>query len=254
MRRITLLAAVGILALGLGVAPFQLASHTATSPNFVHFESGHVRPEVMTPAGTRLLVVNTPDGYLRVFNITGTHPVKVDDIPVGLEPISVNCASDSIAWVVNQLSDDVSVVNLNTLHVKATLRVGDEPGDVVFANGHAYVSVGGEDAVKVYDPVTLALQATIPINGRSPRALAKRLDDSFVYVASFLGGNKVTVLGPEDVTPDSLPEDPELPMDPGLPPAPNVGLLVQRIGNNWYDRYGNLWTSKAPYNQFDVDV
>jgi YVTN family beta-propeller protein len=253
MRRITLLAAVGILALGLGVAPFQLASHTATSPNFVHFESGHVRPEVMTPAGTRLLVVNTPDGYLRVFNITGTHPVKVDDIPVGLEPVSVAARSNTEAWVVNQLSDDVSVVNLNTLHVKATLRVGDEPGDVVFANGHAYVSVGGEDVIKVYDPTTLALQATIPLNGRMPRALARRPDGSHIYVASFLGGNKVTVLGAADVG-DSLPDDPELPMDPGLPPHPSVGLLVQRLGAKWFDFYGKDWTNHAPYNIFDVDV
>ena len=254
MRRITLLAALGILVLGIGIAPLKLASHTASSPAFVHFESPQVHPAVLTPAGNRLLVVNTPDGYLRVFNVTGAHPSKVDDIPVGLEPISVACANDSVAWVINFLSDDVSVVNLNTLHVRATLRVGDEPGDVVFANGHAYVSVGGEDAVKVYDPTTLALQATIPLNGRMPRALAKNLDGSNVYAASFLGGNKVTVLSPADVTPDSLPEDPELPMDPGLPPAPNVGLLVQRIGANWYDYYGKMWTSKAPYNQYDADI
>ena len=255
MRRIALLAALGFLALGLAVAPLKLASHTNSTPSFVHFESAHVRPEVLTPDRSRLLVVNTPDGYLRVFDVTGAHPVKVEDIPVGLEPVSVNCLNDSVAWVVNNLSDDVSVVNLNTLHVQATLRVGDEPGDVVFANGHAYVSVGGEDAVKVYDPGTLELQATIPINGRMPRALARRADGSNVYVASFLGGNKVTVLSPAKVPPESLPPDPDLPIDPGLPPAPNVGLLVQRLSDgNWYDFYGNLWTSKARYNMYDVDV
>src|SRR6185436_19985180 len=86
MRRISVLAALGFLALGLGVAPFRLASHTLGSPPFVHFESPHVHPAVMTPAGNRLLVVNTPDGYLRVFNVAGDHPIKVEDIPVGLEP------------------------------------------------------------------------------------------------------------------------------------------------------------------------
>ena len=132
MRRIALLAALGFLALGLAVAPLKLASHTNSTPSFVHFESAHVRPEVLTPDRSRLLVVNTPDGYLRVFDVTGAHPVKVEDIPVGLEPVSVNCLNDSVAWVVNFLSDDVSIVNLNTGQVRATLRVGDEPGDVVF--------------------------------------------------------------------------------------------------------------------------
>src|SRR5262249_55988765 len=74
------------------------------------------------------------------------------------------------------------------------------------------------------------------------------------YVASFLGGNKVTVLSPAKVPPESLPADPDFPMDPGLPPAPNVGLLVQRIVGNWYDFYGNLWSSKAQYDLYDVDV
>ena len=71
MRRIALLAALGFLALGLAVAPLKLASHTNSTPSFVHFESAHVRPEVLTPDGSRLLVVNTPDGYLRVFDVTG---------------------------------------------------------------------------------------------------------------------------------------------------------------------------------------
>ena len=257
MRRFATLAALGILCVGISLAPGHLSSRTQEtmgSAGFTHFESSHVHPAVLTPAGSRLLVVNTPDGYLRVFKLTGDHPVKVDDIPVGLEPVSVCCLSDSVAWVVNYLSDDISVVNLNTLHVSATLRVGDEPGDVVFANGHAYVSVANEDAVKVYNPTTLALEAVIPLNGRMPRALARRLDGSHVYVASFLGGNKVTVLSPEEVTPDSLPEDPELPMDPGLPPPPNVGLLVQRLTSGWSDFYGKLWASKVPYEQYDVDV
>jgi len=148
----------------------------------------------------------------------------------------------------------VSVVNLNTLHVRATIRVGDEPNDVVFANGNAYVSVSQEDVVKVYDPSTRALLATIPINGRMPRALARTADGSKVYVAVFEGGNKTTVLSPAEVPVDSMPQDPDLPMDPGLPAAPNVGLIVQKQGANWFDMYGTLWSSKVPYNLYEVDV
>jgi YVTN family beta-propeller protein len=254
MRRIVQLAALGVLALGIGLAPGYLSSRTTSSPGFVHFESAHVRPAVLTPSGDRLLVVNTPDGQLRVFDVTGSHPVKVDDIPVGLEPVSVSCPNDSVAWVVNHLSDDVSVVNLNTLHVRATLRVGDEPADVVFANGKAYVSVSQEDVVKVYDEGTLSLLATVAINGRMPRALARTVDGTQVYVATFIAGNKTTVLSPAEVPPDSMPEDFDLPTDPGLPAPPNVGIIVNRIGANWFDMYGTLWTSKVPYNLYDVDV
>src|SRR6185503_10552838 len=149
----------------------RLVSHTAVSPDFVHFESAHVHPLAMTPDGTRLLAVNTPDNRLAVFDLTGATPVRIAEVPVGLEPVSVAARTNSEAWVVNNLSDDVSIVDLATMNVRATLRVGDEPNDVVFAAGRAYVSVSQEDALKVVDPATLAVVAVVPIPGRMPRAL-----------------------------------------------------------------------------------
>src|SRR5215813_15648481 len=173
MRKVIVLIALGILAVGIASAPRHLESRTAASPDFVHFEAAHVHPATLTPGGDRLLVVNTPNDRLAVFDVTGPHPVKAFDLPVGLEPVAVAAPSDSEAWVVNHLSDDVSIVNLNTRNVRATLRVGDEPADVVFANGNAYVSVSQYDQVRVYDPATLALLAAIPIDSRMPRALAR---------------------------------------------------------------------------------
>jgi YVTN family beta-propeller protein len=254
MRRISLFVALGVLAAGLVAAPRYLKSLPASTPAFVHFESGQVRPAALTPSGDRLLVVDTPDAHLRVFDVTGLKPHKITDIPVGLEPVSVRCLSDSEAWVVNNVSDDVSVVNLNTLHVRAVIRVGDEPNDVVFANGKAYVSVSQEDVVKVYDTTTRALVASIPINGRKPRTLARTTDGTKVYVAVFQGGNRTTVLSPTKVPVDSMPEDFDIPMDGGLPPQPNNGLIVQKQGVNWYDMYGTLWSSKVKYNLYEVDV
>src|SRR5262249_8619074 len=151
VRRIPFLLCAAVLALGLAVAPRLLVSRTQSANDFVHFESGHVHPAVLTPSGGRLLVVNTPDDRLTVFDLAGPSPKRIADIPVGLEPVSVAAFDDSTAWVVNNLSDDVTIVNLNTLHVRAVLRVGDEPSDVVFAGGNAYVSVSQEDAIKVYD-------------------------------------------------------------------------------------------------------
>ena len=40
----------------------------AQSGDFVAFESGSVRPMALSPDGTRLVVCNTPDGQLEVFD------------------------------------------------------------------------------------------------------------------------------------------------------------------------------------------
>ena len=129
MRHLAPLLALSILAVGLAIAPRHIASRTATSPDFVHFESGHVHPAALTPDGKRLLVVNTHNDRLAVFDVTGPQPVLLYDLPVGLEPVAVAARSDGEAWVVNNVSDDISIVNLGTRHVQATLRVGDEPAD-----------------------------------------------------------------------------------------------------------------------------
>ncbi len=253
MRRILPVLVLAALVAGLSAAPRHLSSRAALAPDFVHFESAHVHPATLTPAGNRLLVVNTPDNRLSVFDVTGARPVRIAEIPVGLEPVAVACWSDSEAWVVNTLSDDVSIVNLNTRHVRATLRVGDEPSDVVFANGKGYVSVSQYDQVRVYDPGSLALSATIAINARMPRALAVNGDGSRVYVAGLNAGNRTSVMSQAEAG-DSLPA-PNPPKSGALPAAPRVGLIVKQLSNgNWVDETGKLWSSKAKYSVYDADV
>src|SRR4029450_6632116 len=131
LRRFSILLAIVALAAGLAAAPRHLVSRPAVAPDFTHFESGQVPPATLTPSRDRLLVLNTPDGYLSVFDVTGDTPVLLQEIPVGLEPVTCAAPIDSVAWVVNNLSDDISIVDLNLGHVRRTLRVGDEPHDVV---------------------------------------------------------------------------------------------------------------------------
>jgi YVTN family beta-propeller protein len=260
-RRLATLVAVGVLAAGLTAFPKHLISRTAVSNDFVHFESAHVHPAALTPNGARLLVVNTPDNRLSVFDVTGPQPVRIAEIPVGLEPVSVAALDNGIAWVVNNLSDDVSIVDLTTMHVTATLAVGDEPNDVVFAGSprRGYVSVSQEDRIRVYDPTNLAAApVNIPIDGRYPRSLAANAAGTSVYAAVFFAGNRTSVLGFEEVPPDSQPVDPQFPRSPQLiadhGPGPRVGLIVQQVGNDWRDMYGKLWNHRVKYTQSDVDV
>jgi YVTN family beta-propeller protein len=245
------------IVLGLAAVPRHLTSRPATSPDFVHFESSHVHPADLTPSGNRLLVVNTPDNRLSVFDVTDSVPVRVAELSVGLEPVSVRALDDTTAWVVNALSNDISVVNLFTLNVQATLRVGDQPADVVFAGtpARAYVSVSDEDAIKVYDPTSLGTAPeVIATPGSMPRNLARSADGSHVYAGLFQAGNHTTILGADGIAADSMPKDPDMPPDSLLPPAPHTGLIVQSVLGSWYDMYGDLWSSHIPYQVDQNDV
>lgn len=99
--------------------------------NFVNFEARQTTPLRLSPDGNFLFAVNTADARLSVFNITQTPPVLMSEIPVGVEPVSVNARTNNEAWVVNELSDSVSIVSVSQGIVADTINVKDEPADVV---------------------------------------------------------------------------------------------------------------------------
>src|SRR5271168_2501457 len=95
-----------------------LGNAVAAPPSFVEFESGQVRPIAMSPDGTKLFAANTPNGTLEIFNITTQGLSFQGRVPVGLEPVAVAPRTNTEVWVVNHLSDSVSVVSLaGTPHV-----------------------------------------------------------------------------------------------------------------------------------------
>ena len=170
----------------------------ATTGTFVNWETGHVHPVDLTPDGSKLLVCNTADNRLEVFDVTGGVPALVSEIPVGLDPISVRARGNGQAWVANNISDSISVVDLNARNVVNTLKTRDEPSDVIFAGAplRAFVSCSQANVVQVFDPADLTAAPTdIAINGEDPRALAVSPDGLTVYAAIFNSGNATTVLG-----------------------------------------------------------
>ena len=196
--------------------------------SFVNWETAHVSPLAMTPSGATLLAVNTADARLEVFDLGAKGPVPRGSVPVGLDPVSVRPRNEEEVWVVNHISDSVSVVDLPSMTVVATLRTLDEPADVVFAGDpqRAFISCSQANTILVVDPANLAAEPVlVPLEAEDPRAMAVSADGSKVYVAIFQSGNGTTalrgrlVVDGSEVTPINHPSGPYA----GQNPPPNDG-------------------------------
>jgi YVTN family beta-propeller protein len=231
-----------------------LVPAAAKAQSYANFEGSQTNPIRLSADGTRLFAVNTANASLSVFNVTQpSNPILMAQIPVGLGPVSVNPLSDDVAWVVNQVSNSISVVSVSkgivtgTIYLKVPLSggtgtSGGEPMDVVFSGSAAYVSISRANQIAVIDTTTQTLVATIPLFGDSPRAMAVSPDGSTVYAAFALAGNATTLI-PNTAAPTpcgtvAQGRTPCVPaMNPNLPPAPQVGLIVAANNPTWYPSF-----------------
>ncbi len=269
-----------------------LAADRAAAQSFTTFETGQVRPLALSPDGTRLFATNTPDGHLEVFAVTDAGLVHRASVPVGLEPTAVAARSDDEVWVVNHLSDSVSVVDVaaDPPRVVRTLQVGDEPRDIVFAGPdrrRAFVSAAhrgqnrpgdpqlttpgvGRADVWVFDADDPDVSpAILTLFGDTPRALAATADGATVYAAVFHSGNQTTTVTEGAVCDGGATAPPCLIggalMPGGLPPpnanvegrrGPETGLIVRfdRASGAWRDPLGRDWRNAVRFSLPDLDV
>ena len=202
---------------------FVIMLASVRAQEMFQFEGRQTHPVQLSADGQRLYVLNTPDGKLSVFDVSNAgnpQPVLVAEIGVGLEPVSIAERSADEVWVVNEVSDTVSVVSISRRLAVAHLKTGDEPADVVFADGKAFVTGARDNSVRVFDAATRAVIADIELEALFPRAMAVGGDGTTIFVAAQMSGNRTTILPPE------LAPDPPEPTNPELGPAPKTGLIV----------------------------
>jgi YVTN family beta-propeller protein len=158
----------------------------------------------------RLVVANTLNGSITVIDVAGDANTKLAEIQTGPLPRSVAVSPDRLwAYVANQGSASVSVVDLTTLAKVTDIPVGIEPYGIALTpdGARAYVANSASSTVSVVDLYGYQVVATIPIPGVQPRGVAITNNNGgqgpqFVYVTQFLsqptaGGGRAQDQGSE---------------------------------------------------------
>jgi YVTN family beta-propeller protein len=260
---------------------------------FTEFESGQVRPLALSPDYKHLFTVNTPDNRLEVFKVKndqGNHvPLQhMSAVSVGLEPVAVVARTNTEVWVVNHLSDSISIVDVsdqNHPRVVRTLLVGDEPRDIVFAGpnkSRAFITTAhrgqnnpndpqmltpgiGRADVWVFDANNLGSSdggtplTILTLFTDTPRALAVTPDGSTVYAAGFHSGNRTTSLFELVVAQHNGGlQAPRVNYD-GVP-QPQTGIIVKYRQSpadgqmHWLDTVDRIWDDEVRFTLPDRDV
>lgn len=268
------------LLLGLFLVAGVSGFASASEQSYTLFESGQVRPLALSPNGDKLYAVNTPDNSLEIFSIDSNGITLEKSIPVGMEPVAVALLNDKEAWVVNHVSDSVSIVDLKKgqERVVRTLLVGDEPRDIVFAGDNrdrAFITTAHRGQNVPYDP-----QFTTPGIGRAdvwvfdannpgdtlegtpltiltlftdtPRALAVSKSGTRVYAAGFKTGNQTTTAWVSKVT--ELGGAPAPTTNAAGEEQPASGLIVKWNGEHWVDEIGRIFDDYIKFSLPDKDV
>ena len=191
------------------------ADLAVAQPSFVAFESGHVRPLTLSPDGLQLFVVNTPDNTVEIFDVGAGGLTFSASVPVGMEPVSVAARTNDEIWVVNHLSDSVSIVDVSGAvpFVTRTLLLGDEPRDIVFAGtggNRAFITTAHRGQHRTHSSISGVFSVGNPAD---PRFTTSGIDRADVWVfdalslGSTIGGTPVDVLTFFSDTPRALATD-----------------------------------------------
>lgn len=218
------------------VNPNDPSDSAEPARDYTLFEADPVRPIAVLERSGLVAVANTSDDFLDVFRPRPGGIERCGSIKVGMRPVAVAAvregSSSAELWVVNHLSDSISVVSLDLFacrgDVTRTIQVGDEPRDIVVAktrrggarvfvtgahrgqhhpvasarNGTDLVMAAGDKPqrgladVFVFDPAHPAeAPRVVNLFSDTPRALA--VSGGIVYAAGFHTGNRTSIVPAE---------------------------------------------------------
>lgn len=151
-------------------------------------------PIAISDDDTLIVVVNNLNDSVSIINVAGDANTKVAEIPVGDEPRTVAIMPDKQrAYVTNQASATVSVIDLTTNQKTQDIPVGVEPYGIALTPdaSRAYVTNSASNTVSVIDTASNTVVATIKIPGVQPRGVAITNNNGgtgqqFVYVTQFM--------------------------------------------------------------------
>lgn len=206
--------------------------------DYTLFEADPVRPVAVLERSGLVAVTNTVDDTLELLRSHARGVSVCGAVKVGLRPVAVASVRETwrtaTLWVVNHVSDSISVVEVDVPSCRAevvdTLHVGDEPRDIVVTRtgsgaprvfvttahrgqhhpiesarlGRDLVTPPGEKAergladVFVFDPrAPRPALGVVNLFTDTPRALA--VGPGVVYAAGFHTGNRSTAIPAERV-------------------------------------------------------
>lgn len=157
-----------------------------------------------TPEGKRYLYAcSYGTDEIRIIEVVDAGKLNFIEpvIKVGHHPTAITInAAGTHAYVANTDSNSISVIDLNTHEVMATINVGERPGKVKInpVTGWIYVSNVGrlspnnDGSISIIDPATHTVFETLNVKG-SPLGIGFSSDGLYAYVCT-LGNDEVHVV------------------------------------------------------------
>ncbi|MDH6423553.1 YncE family protein [Aurantimicrobium minutum] len=217
-------------------------THTITDPNWYI-----VRGTAFVPGNTTALVADSGNNAVALVNAAlGTaNPVE---ITVGVSPEYIGVTPNgAFAYVANFGSNNVSVINLQTNTVIATIPVGTQPSWVAITpdGEKALVLNWGSDSISVIDTMTNTVVSTVSgLNegaSGSLSSIALSTDGRFAYISR----QYETHLSVIDMTTMTL----TAPVEIGVS---TYGVSVSSTGGQLLT--ANLWDNSVSLIDFVADV